>query len=622
MDLIVLDHETYYDSEYSLSKMSTEDYVTDGRFQSMLVSIKRNDDPVIWYSGTEAGTKQWLHDQRINEAAVACHNHTFDGLVNLLRHDLLPKVLFCTRYMAKPLIQPYVKSVSLGACLKYIGAPVTKGDYVAAMKGRRRESLSRSELAAYAQYCCDDTEGGYHLFKWLIERLPRDELAIIDMTLRMYLQPALIADGAMFERVRDQERAAKEALLAKLPEDVQRADLMSNPRFAQVLQSLGIDPPMKISPTTGKATWAFAKNDPEWKDLEEELADDSIVGPILAARVGTKSTIAETRAERLRVIGERHKYFRVPLVYYAAHTGRYGGTEKINAQNLTRVKRNKDGTPTTRDQLRFGLKAPKGHSVIAVDAAQIEARMNAWLSGCNKLVEEFRQKKDVYSTFASRVFNKPVSKKDPSTERERFVGKTCILGLGYGMGYKKLRTTLRKDDIIVSEAEAGRYVDIYRHEYREIPDMWNFCDQALDVLCNGGKVRIGPCIAQKGKIVLPNGLALHYPNLKFIQTEKYEGWTCLYAGRVKTLWGGKIVENIVQALARIKITEAMREARKELGLCPVLQAHDELVYVAPTVDAPALLKELIQIVSRPSAWSPDIPLSADGGYGPTYGDCK
>ncbi|MGL4557924.1 MAG: DNA polymerase, partial [Afipia sp.] len=399
---------------------------------------------------------------------------------------------------------------------------------------------SQSEWRDYAKYCCDDTEGTYHLFHWLLARLPREELSVIDMTLRMYLEPQLIADAPTFQGVLDAERKAKADLLAKLPDDMVRADLMSNQKFAAALEKLGVEPPMKISPTTGKPTYAFSKNDPEWKDLEDEMMDDPIIAPILAARVGAKSTLAESRAERLLEIAKRHKYFRVPLIYYSAHTGRYGGTEKINAQNFTRVKYDKAGNPTTRHQLRFGLQAPKHHSVMAPDLAQIEARINAWLSGCDKLTTLFANGQDVYSAFATRLFSRSITKADKT---ERFIGKTCILGLGYGMGGPKLKATLRKDNLVVNDAEADRYVHTYRDEYYEIPAMWRFCDQAIDVIRNGGKMRIGPCIAEKGKIVLPNGMTLDYPNLKFIQTPKYEGWTYTYAGRTRTLWGGKVVEN-------------------------------------------------------------------------------
>lgn len=616
MDLFILDHETYYDQDFSLSKMSTEDYITDPRYQTMMVSIKKNHEDTIWTSGSTDHVTNWLHDQGVHKGAVVCHNHMFDGLVNAVHHDLNPPVMLCTRFMAKAVIQPYTRSVSLANCLKYINAPVRKLGYLSNMKGRRLETLSKSELRDFAQYCMVDTEGTYHLFHWLAKRIPREELEIIDMTLRMYLQPVFDADPNTFKQVLLSERSKKEKLLAALPEDIVRADLMSNPKFAQVLQRFGVDPlPTKISPTTGKVTWAFARNDPEWKELETECEGDPILAPILAARLGTKSTIAETRAERLYDIARKHGKLRIPLIYYSAHTGRYGGTEKINAQNFPRINHKLD----SRVQMRYGIQAPKGFSVIAPDLSQIEARINAWLSDCNTLIQLFRDGADVYSAFASRLFAMAVTKEFP---KERFIGKTCILGLGYGMGAPKLRGTLRKDNLVVPEVEAKRYVNTYRHEYPEIPALWRFCDDAIGVLVGGGKMRIGPCVASRGQIQLPNGMNLDYPNLKHIETDKYSGWSYTYAGRPRTLWGGKIVENISQSLARIKITESMRDIRKEMGCRPALQAHDELVYVVPTSEAEAAKEEMIEIMSRSPLWAPDLPLAAEGGSGPTYGDCK
>ena len=619
MNLVVLDHETYYDTDYSLSKMSTEEYVADDRYQTMLVSIKRNNEPTQCFSGSTEDTTQWLYDNKVHLSGVVCHHHMFDGLVNLVRHGFVPPVMFCTRFMAKAILQPHLRSVSLAACLKYINAPIVKGSYLANMKGRRRESLSKSELRDYAHYCATDTDGTHYLFHHLLEQLPRPELEIIDLTLRMYLQPKLFADAQTFKNVYDAEVAHKQHLLNQMPAEIQRADLMSNEKFALVLKRMGIMPPVKVSPTTGKTTWAFAKSDPGWKDLEEEYADDSIVAPILAARIGTKSTIAETRAARLLDIANNFGKFRAPLVYYGALTGRYGGTEKINCQNFTRVKRHKDGTPTTRDQLRFGLQALRHHSVIAVDASQIEARITAWLADCKILMALFGQGADVYSAFATRLFAKPVSKDTPT---ERFIGKTCILGLGYGMGAGTLKQTLRKDNLIVSEAEAQDYVDTYRGEYPQIPALWRFNDNTIEVLRSGGKKRVGPCMAELGRITLPNGLALQYPGIKYINTQKYNGWGYTYAGIVRTMWGGKLTENIVQALARIKITEAMREIKREMGYRPVLQAHDELVYVGLTKDAQDLVDGMCAIMSRPPEWAPTLPLAAEGGFGPTYGDCK
>lgn len=390
---------------------------------------------------------------------------------------------------------------------------------------------------------------------------------------------------------------------------------MSNQKMAALFEYLGVDIPLKISPTTGKQTYAFAKNDPEWKDLCEEYEDHPIVAPILEARVGVKSTIQETRCARLIDIGRSYKKFRVPLKYYAAHTGRYGGFQKINVQNFPRIKpKQKD-----RKQLRYCIKAPKHHVVLASDLSQIEARKNAWLSGCKHLLESFRQEKDVYSEFSSILHGRTITKSD---ELERFIGKTCILGLGYGMGWKKLRNTLRKDDIKVGATEAQTYVDVYRGTYQEIKELWRFCDDALEIMAHGGRRRIGPCVAEHNGILMPNGMRIVYHNLRWVEKDKYKGWLYDFGGRPRTIWGGKVVENIIQGLSRIKIMNDMVTVRKEVGVVPVLQAHDELVYVVLERDVEDYIEAIEEIMVRPPDFAPDIPIAVESGYGPTYGDAK
>jgi DNA polymerase len=461
----------------------------------------------------------------------------------------------------------------------------------------------------------DDCDGEYALFQHLVKQLPREELQVIDMTLRMYLEPQFILDRETLQHVHTDTVNAKKALIAKLPPDILPSQLSSNPQMAQLLEKFGVEVPMKISPTTDKPTYAFAKNDMGWKELEDEYMDDPLIAPILAARLGIKSTLAESRSKRLMDVADAFEWFRIPLRYYAAHTGRYGGMEKLNAQNFTRV----NPKLGHRRQLRYGLKAPPGKSVLAPDLSQIEARLNAWLSGCNTLLEIFRRGGDPYCEFASKAFRRPVTKAD---ETERFIGKTCILGLGYGMGFKKLRATLRKDGVKITEQQAYDFVQVYRSEYREIPAMWKFCGTAMEIMCNGGATWLGPCRAEHQKIVLPNNMPIMYHNLRWIETKKYSGYVYDFAGQGRTLWGGKVVENICQSLARIIIAQNMRQIKNELGLQPALQAHDELVYVVDTTNVEYYRGEILRMMTIPPGFAPDLPMGAEAEFGPTYGDAK
>lgn len=616
--VFTIDFETYYDKDYSLSRMSTEEYVFDDRFEIIMVSLKRNDEDTVWYSSDSMEDyKTWLMEQGVHLGAVCAHNLMFDGLI-LARIGLpMPRLLLDTLSMAQAILKPHYSSISLESCLKHIDAPIRKKGYVANMLGRRLASLSTHELHEYADYCVTDTDGTRFLFQSLKNRLPKSEYEIIDTTLRMYLEPQFVLHAGRLRGLLDDTRVKKKKLLSALPDWCKKSQLSSNPQFAELLKKkLGIEPPVKISPTTGKITYAFAKNDEAWKDLEDEWADDLIVGPILAARLGVKSTIAETRAERFLSIAENYGKLRVPLRYYAAHTGRYGGMEKINCQNLSRID-HKDAD--NMNQLRYALLAPKGHKVVAIDLSQIEARLNAWLSGCKELLDVFATGGDPYCAFATKLYRRPITKAD---KNERFVGKTCILGLGYGMGAPKLKATFRKDGHKIELNTSYEYVKTYREVYHEIPANWGYCDHVLTQIADGGLIPIGPCMASKDRITLPNGMAIWYSNLKYVDNRKYKGWTFKYAGKVKMIWGGTVVENLCQALARIILMEHASEIRRYTGFRPKLNVHDELVYIIPEADAEDFLEFGTEVMHKSPDWCRDLPVAAEGAMGASYGECK
>lgn len=621
MIVFTLDFETYYDKDYSLSRMSTEDYVYDDRFEIIMVSLKRNDEPTIWFSAnTLEEYREWLMMQGVHLGAVCAHNMMFDGLILQRIGMPLPRMLLDTLSMAQATLKPHHASISLDSCLKHLDSPIRKKGYVHVMLGRRLHSLSSHELHEYADYCVTDTDGTRWLFNSLKHRLPKSEFEVIDTTLRMYLEPEFQLSPDILRGLLHETREKKKKLLAALPDWCKKSQLSSNPQFADVLKrKFGIEPPLKISPTTGKTTYAFAKNDEGWKDLEDEWGDDPVVGPILAARLGVKSTIAETRAERFLTIAEQYGKLRVPLRYYAAHTGRYGGMEKINCQNLTRIHLDKNGTPTTPNQLRFALRAPKGHQVVAIDLSQIEARINAWLADCHELLEVFATGGDPYCAFASKLYRRTITKADKD---ERFVGKTCILGLGYGMGAPKLKATFRKDGHKITQNTAYEYVNTYRDTYHEIPANWRFCDHVLEQIHQGGLVGVGPCMATKDRITLPNGMAIWYNDLRYIENRKYKGWVFDYAGKTKMIWGGTVVENLCQALARIILMEHASEIRRETGFRPKLNVHDELVYIVPDSVADSFLEVGTEVMHTTPDWATGLPVAAEGSMGKSYGECK
>jgi DNA polymerase len=404
------------------------------------------------------------------------------------------------------------------------------------------------------------------------------------------------------------EKQRKAELLSNFDKDT----LMSNPQFADLLVSLGVHPPMKKSPTTGKQTFAFSKTDEEFKALLEH--EDTMVQAVVAARLGTKSTIEETRTERFIGIASRGP-MPVPLRYYAAHTGRWGGDDKINLQNLQRT-----------SPLKKAILAPYGDVMIDSDSSQIEARTLAWLAGQDDLVEAFEKGEDVYKIMASAIYGKAIN---AITKDERFVGKTTILGAGYGMGAIKFRAQLKTFGVEVSEDEAKRIIDTYRRTYPRIPELWKAAANVLPAIISEQTTSFGRGGILKvdglDGILLPNGLRLKYPNLRQKVDEENNKIELVYdtkKGKAiipNRIYGGKVVENVCQALARIVIGEQMLMIAKKYRV--VMTVHDAVACIAPEAEAETA-KEYVELCMRlrPS-WAPELPLNCEAGYGKSYGDC-
>lgn len=617
MDIVTIDFETYYDKDYSLSKMTTEAYIRDPRFEAVGVAIKVNHQEADWYSGADPGG--FLNAIDYSDKAILCHNTAFDGAILSWKYGIKPKLWLDTMSMARPL-----HSMTVGGSLKALATYYKlgdKGDEVLRTMGMRRRDFTPEQLAAYAEYCIQDTNLTYQLFRKMARQFPKEELLVIDQTLRMYTEPRLVLDPVVLDAHLETIHERKRLLLEKLGgEEKARKTLMSNPKFADLLRAFGVEPPMKTSLTTGKQTYAFAKDDTEFTDLLEH--PKAAVRTIVEARLGTKSTIEETRTNRFLEISGRGP-LPIMLNYYGAHTGRFSGGDKVNLQNLPRG-----------GALRKALTAPDGHVVVACDSSQIEARLVAYLAGQKDLVQSFREGRDVYSEFASDVYNRPVTKTD---KVERHVGKTCILGLGYGMGPDKFQHSLATGfiSVKVESHEAQQIVSLYRNKYHRIQSFWNRCNQALNGLVAGESGEMCDLIGYDAEgIVLPNGLRVRYPALrrgangfeyindprayrKFIR-DRVMGdspeisWTKIY--------GGKVVENITQAVARIVVSEQMVKIGRRYPVA--LQVHDEIVCVVPEEQADTCKEYMMRVMSTPPKWAPDLPVACEADVGVNYGDAK
>ena len=407
MDILTVDFETYYDKSYSLSSITTEEYIRHELFETIGVAVKRNDEETQWFSGTKAQTKRWLEQWDWDNSVAVAHNAMFDMAILNWQFDIRPKRIADTLAMGRALNGMEV-GVSLKALVEYYGIG-EKGDEVIRALGKGRLDFTDDELERYAAYCVNDVQLTYELFKQMAAVYPVTELRLIDLTVRMFTEPVFNLDKEVLSTHLTEVKATKDKLMEKLNYD--KADLMSNPKLAELLLSHGVIPPTKISPATGNATFAFAKNDEGFKALLEH--ENPQVQAIVAARLGVKSTLEETRTERFLSAAERGA-FPIPLRYYGAHTGRWSGEDKVNLQNLPR-----------KSALKKAVVAPEGYVVIDCDSSQIEARTLAWLAGQDDLVSAFAAGEDVYKLMASSIYSVPI---EDVTDEQRFVGKTTILG--------------------------------------------------------------------------------------------------------------------------------------------------------------------------------------------------
>jgi DNA polymerase len=598
VDVYVIDLETFYDKTYSLSSLTTEEYVNDPRFELIGLSIKKNECTAEWYSGADVAG--FLKGFDFSKSMVICHNTMFDAAILDWKYGVKPKVWADTMSMAR-FVRGVHESASLAALAKAYGLG-EKGTEVINALGKRRQDFSTAELARYGEYCCNDTSLTYLLFNILVDRFSLSELKLIDLTLSMFYNPVLQLNTLLLEQHLMQVKDRKDTLLEACISD--KDTLMSNPKLAELLISLGVEPPKKISPANGKETYAFAKNDDGFRRLAEH--HDERVQAIVAARLGTKSTLEQTRTERFIGISLRGK-MPVPLRYYAAHTGRWGGDDKLNLQNLPR-----------KSLLKKAIYAPEGFVLIDADSSQIEARTVAWLSGQKDLVKAFDDKQDVYKIMASSIYNKSEEK---ITADERFVGKTTILGAGYGMGSTKFSIQLKTFGVEIDDAEAARIINVYRETYEQIPNLWKEANRALTALSKRKTTQVG-CQPQALSLtdsgfLLPSGLHLNYPDIK---QDNDDQWS--YAsrrGRIK-IYGGKVVENVCQALARCVIGEQMLRISKRYKVA--LTVHDAVMAVVKEEERDDAIRYVAECMSWRPKWAKTLPLACEIGAGNNYSDCS
>ena len=593
---IYLDFETYYDVQLSLSKMSTVQYVNHPDFKVWGVGIKVEDGPTEWYNEEE--TPEILSQIDWDNTAVVCHNTLFDAYILTQYYGYKPAFYYDTAAMSRGLYPNMSASLANAVRRQFPNdETMRKGEELVNAKGVR--DLDPELDAQIGGYCIQDVDLTYALFQDYMPLYPDKELRIIDLTVRMFVEPRLMLDRGLLTTYKEEIATRTEQAIQA--SGTTREVLASQVKFKEHLESLGITVPTKKSPTTGKQIPAFGKNDSAYIQMCNMYPEHN---NIWEAREFVKSRIEETRAQRFIDSTNPDGTFSVPLRYYAAHTGRFGGSDKINLQNLPRG-----------STLRHAIMAPEGQRLYIADLSNIEARMLAWLAKEHDLVEAFRTGRDVYCEFASQIYGRTITKDD---KLERYVGKTAILGLGYGMGADKFKQTLKtgSPSVDVSDIVAQQIVMQYRGMYPNVPRLWSGMKDALFQMLNPRSVGMmyGPLTIKMRALELPNEMALNYPNLRF------EAGQFIYntdRDYVRT-HGPRVTENVVQALARLVITDQMLDIQSLPQVDIVLQVHDEIIAIGSEQDSDATMNQILEIMRTPPEWCDDLPLDAEGGVSKVY----
>lgn len=646
MQLIFLDYETYWSATHSLTKMSPLTYVMhpDTEIQSVSLKVGANGKTKVIF-GEEAIRAEYAKIDWSDAMVIAHNNSEFDALIHSWRFGINPKMWGCTMAMARP---TYAKTVgiSLRALMEVTNCPYQKGSLEEVnTKGKKLAEFTKHEKEKMTEYNRIDTDGCAWVFSKLAKGFSTNELIAIDITIRMLVDPKIEADVPLLETALATEKLRKETALLDvatvigvyepgMDEEVARESckkmLASSAKFATFLKDLGVEPPMKPSPSNpAKQIPALSKTDQDFLALMEH--SDPLVRAAAESRLDVKSTILESRIEKfIEAASAAGGMLPMPLKYCGADTtGRWSGF-LFNPQNLPRINP-KEPKPT--DVLRNSLRAPKGTKIVVADLSGIELRVNMFLWRVPYAMELFTsdpEKADLYRYFAANeLFHKPESE---VTKMDRQVGKVSHLGLGYGAGAGTfVKVAKLMGGIDMSEDESKKTVSAYRSAHPEVVNGWKSCQQALQAIYEGTVMDIDPlglCKTFAGGIKTPVGV-IRYPNLRQEEKLNDDGtptgkmdWVYGEGRHKAKIYGAKCVENLVQHLARGVILDNMLTIRKQYNVNPVLTVHDELVYIAEASIAEDLLEKVQETMRTPPTWWPELAVWSEGGVGDTYGEVK
>jgi DNA polymerase I-like protein with 3'-5' exonuclease and polymerase domains len=628
--LITLDFETFYSTSFGLRGMTTEEYIRDERFEVIGVAYKIDDGPSEWVANHNDEVRKKLEQLPWDDALQIGHNNKFDAAILSWRYGIHPVMLGCTMSMSRA-VDPQEGSHSLANIAKRYKLG-EKGTEVVDAKGKRLGDFSKDDLDAYGEYCRLDVDLCFKMFKQFaphFQALSGQEMSVISDTLKMYTEPTLDLDSGLLAVKQQRAEDDAMALVDKARTDV--TTLRSTKKLAELFVSLGVDVPMKTSPTTGLEIPAFAKGDMGFMRLLDH--EDERVSNLATARLAISSNINKTRMARLHAVATResssanpsfvHKKLPVPLNYFGAHTGRWSGADKTNLQNLP----SRGGDSVIKQSIR----APEGFKLVDCDSSQIEARVLAYCAGEDDLIATFARGEDVYKPMAATIFSKLRERTvlpEDITPEERVLGKVAILAAGYGMGATRFQHQLSSSGWPDADLDfAQTVVDTYRDTYPKIRQFWYDANNCLKAFIRKEKPaflrrKLEAFEPTAKGFKLATGLMLSYPNLRCDEDGDmyYDG---ARGGDIK-IYGGKVTENLCQAIARnivagqlVSLSEKFREREWEDRVA--LTVHDSLLCVVDESHLDESVELIENEMSSTPAWAAGLPLACESKVSETYG---
>ena len=605
----VIDFETYFDNEYTLSKMTTEAYVRDPRFEISGVGLLCVENSKItageFFAGDSARGVLQYGRIKWEDETVLCHHAHFDGLILSCHYGVRPGKWLDILSMAN-LVHGVRRSKSLAALAEHYNLPAKNVPYDL-FKGKHWADLTTDKQQQVANGCLHDCELTFMIYDRMKALIPQEEYDVIDLTVRMFTEPKLIGDQPLLYRIRDEEGLAKNQRLYEL--GVGEKELASNAKFAALLKAEGVEVPMKRGKDKpdGTPKWipAVAKSDPFMQELQE--SDDEQIASLVQARLEVRSTLNETRAGRLASMAGRGA-LPVYLHYSGAHTRRWSGGDALNFQNFPR-----------NGNLRRSLRAPEGRLIACPDQSQGECRILNWLAGQDDIVERFRAGLNPYEPIASKFYERLITKAaDPA---EYGTGKQLELSCGYGAGAETIIRTAARGaygpPVHLTLEEGIKARDLYRDTHPAVVVLWAEGKEVLSALAS--KTRFmswrGCLTLDDGRLVGPTGLWIDYSTLRY---EEHEWRLYGQYGGYRKMYGAKLVQNVIELLSRIVTSQAMLRF-KAAGYSIVGMSHDDVWLLVPKDGKEHLHKsEIIEIMAQTPDWAPGLPLAADCKMGETY----